>query len=424
MKPENFPERMVWYSLLGTYGFYLLGGLYLVGSLLGWILLLYLIKKWWNQTPTTPFEQTIRVPWVIWVWIGGMMTMEIALIMGHLDFNLELSLLIKSSIGWAKGWALLALMPLAGCLNIRPALLYRAACIVSLHTLLLLPLFILAYALHLPETVYVSPLKFVGGPGPDFFEFRLYEIDPENGLPRWRLFTPWAPALGLMGNVYFFLALQEANRRWKWIGIAGSILMCTICASRLAVLCIPLVLVLLWLLTHWKRPLVLFSLGFISFILGLIVPTLMQLLASFQAGFRAVRENSSRVRDALGRIALDRWWNEAPIWGHGVVEPGLHSVEFMPIGSHHTWYGLLFVKGVVGLLGLALPISCSGVDLMFKIETHPSARAGLAMLMILVIYTFGENLEILAYLFWPALLMIGIAHQDKSTTPPTSGWGL
>ena len=45
------------------------------------------------------------------------------------------------------------------------------------------------------------------------------------------------------------------------------------------------------------------------------------------------------------------------IWGHGTVERGPHIVEYMPIGSHHTWNGLLFVKGMVGYAGLAVPMA-------------------------------------------------------------------
>ena len=56
-----------------------------------------------------------------------------------LDYDLPTSKLIKSSIGWAKGCALLALYPLAGCLPIRPQIIYRGVCIIGFQTFLLLP---------------------------------------------------------------------------------------------------------------------------------------------------------------------------------------------------------------------------------------------------------------------------------------------
>lgn len=141
IQPETFPERVIWYTLLWTYGFFWIGGLYVVGSVVGWILLAYWVRQLWYQTEATPAGDRIRIPWTTWVWIIGMVMMEVALVIGHLDFNLETSLMIKSSIGWAKGWALLAVFPLIGTLKIRPQLLYRIACMIGFQSLLIFPFF-------------------------------------------------------------------------------------------------------------------------------------------------------------------------------------------------------------------------------------------------------------------------------------------
>jgi hypothetical protein len=418
MKPRNLAERLVWYSLVGTYGFYAIGSLYILGAVLAWILLLDLAITWWQrplQDVSEPRNET-SVPMGVWIWILGMIVMEITLVMGHLDFNLETGLMIKSSIGWAKGWALLAVYPLVGTAKIRPQLLYRAACVIGLQSILLFPLLFLAYKANLPQSLFVSPLKAVGGPGPEFFELMLYEIDPSNGQPRWRLFAPWAPALGFVGNVYFFMALQEKNRLWRCFGIVGSILMCLVSVSRLALVSIVGVSFLVQLLSRLGRPLTLMALGVLSLLSGILAPTLSLFVETAAERFTQARADSSRVRSALGRIAVDRWWNEAVIWGHGTVEPGPHIVEFMPIGSHHTWFGLLFVKGIAGFLALAIPMLYSFFDLLLKAQSSSTARVSLAMLLILFLYTFGENLEILAYLYWPALLVIGMGLRESLTS--------
>jgi hypothetical protein len=413
MKPETYPERVVWYTLLWTYGFFWIGGLYVVGSVVGWILFAHWVKQLWYQTDETPVGDRIHISWSLWVWIISMIVMEVALVAGHLDFNLQTSLIIKSSIGWAKGWALLALFPLMGTLKIRPQLLYRIACIIGLQTILIFPIFFLAYAAHLPPTPYVSPLRLVGGPGPEFFAPSLYELDPSNGQPRWRMFTPWAPALGFVGNVYFVLACQERDRKWKFVGIAGSVFMCFVSVSRLALLAMPIVAILTQVLSRLSQPFMLFGLGGASVVGGMISPMLLAALESFSDKFRSARADSSRVREALGRIAMERWKNEAPIWGHGVVESGPHLVEYMPIGSHHSWYGLLFVKGIVGFYALAIPLVTSLIDLVIKSQRSETAKVGMSMIFILFLYTFGENLEILAYLYWPALLIMGIAFAER-----------
>jgi hypothetical protein len=285
--------------------------------------------------------------------------------------------------------------------------------VVARQTLLLLPLFIGAWLIGLPPTPYVSPLQVVGGPGPEFFTMSLYEIDPGTGLPRWRLFTPWAPALGFVANVYFLFALQERDGRWRRWGLAGSIAMILISQSRLALVSLALVWLAAWVLSRISRAQTWFTLAGLSTLAGLVGVWLLERIAGFRQAFRAARADSTRVRETLGRIAVDRWRAEAPTWGHGIVERGPHLVEYMPIGSHHSWYGLLFVKGAVGFGALAIPLAWSALALTLKAQRSPLARTGLAMVLLLFLYTFGENLEILAYLIWPGLVLIGVAHRER-----------
>jgi hypothetical protein len=139
-----------------------------------------------------------------------------------------------------------------------------------------------------------------------------------------------------------------------------------------------------------------------------------------QADFAGARADSTRVRETLGRIAIERWQSEAYWFGHGVVERGPHLVEYMPIGSHHSWYGLLFVKGLVGLLALAIPLFVS-LALCFRAAMlSPIGRTGLSMVLVYILYSFGENLEVLTYLCWPALVIMGIALRpsDKAVVVP------
>lgn len=417
LTPENFEERLIWIAIVWTYAFYLVGGLYVLGPVLAWILFFYLALKLFLQQDDLPPEKKIRIPFGVWVWIIAMLVMEVALIAGHFNFDLGMAKTIKSSIGWAKGWALMAIFPLLGCLQIRPQILYRAACVLCFQTILFFPIFFLAYLLNLPETPFVSPLQAIGGPGPEFFALSLYEIDPGSGTPRWRLFTPWAPALGFVANIYFIFALKETDPKWRWFGLVGSVMMCLISQSRLALVALVSVAMITWGLTRLTRPFLLFLIGFASTISGVFAPMMIQFADSFWEAFKAARADSTRVRNTLGRIALERWRNEAPIWGHGIVERGPHLVEYMPIGSHHSWYGLLFVKGLVGFLALAIPMVWSFLEMVVKGQASSIARVGLSIVLILFLYTFGENLEILAYLFWPGLVLLGIAFKEPLRNP-------
>lgn len=253
-----------------TYGFFLLGATYIVGSVVAWILFAYLVLKLWLQDESTPDEEKIVIPWITWVWIIGMLMMEVALIIGHLDYNFPISQIIKSSIGWAKGWAIIALYPLAGCLNIRPQIIYRAACVICFQTLVISPLLILAPILGLPQTLYVSPLKAVGaGLGPIFFDVSLYAVDFD-GQIRQRLFTPWGPALGFVANIYFTLSVQEKDKKWRWYGIIGAIYLSQICKSRLAQVCILSTPIFIFVMSRLIKPYILMLMGGASVIGGIL----------------------------------------------------------------------------------------------------------------------------------------------------------
>jgi hypothetical protein len=147
-----------------------------------------------------------------------------------------------------------------------------------------------------------------------------------------------------------------------------------------------------------------------------------------KATFASARASSSKVRDDLQNIGLYRWQTEAPIWGHGDIEPGPKVVQGMPIGSHHTWVGLLFTKGLVGFIALAVPLLLSFIELLIKAQKSKTASAGLSIILVLFFFTFAEVIEGLTYLYWPGLLIMGIAFKEavyfnKSEAYITQGKG-
>ena len=62
---------------------------------------------------------------------------------------------------------------------------------------------------------------------------------------------------------------------------------------------------------------------------------------------------------------------------------------------------------MLGAFALAVPLIASLFLLARKAPGSALARTGFALILALVLYSFGENLEILAYLYWPALILIG-----------------
>jgi hypothetical protein len=287
--------------------------------------------------------------------------------------------------------------------------LIRAVCMVSKWSGIFAIVTIVLYVIGAPGQLFISPLKVLGGSGDNFFMVSLYGVNPETGAGRWQFFAPWAPAAGFMSCIYVLFCLQEQDKYWRNWGIAGCICMALLSQSRAGWAIFILIIPTFLFTKHLTNPRLLFVLGIILPIcLVLGEPVYEWLTDTFQQ-IKEARPASTRVRAALENLALQRWQAEAPIWGHGVVESGPKLVEFMPIGSHHTWFGLLFVKGVVGLLALAIPMLVTMAYLLVFAFHQQQARAALCMLLVFTCYSFFENLEILAYLYWPALIWIGMA---------------
>ena len=401
----NFEERVIAWSITYTFVFYLLGALYLVAPVVGWMMVGVLVSRW----AFTHSEDTQNSRWVIWSWIACALMLEMVLVLGHIDFNLGLGKIIKSTIGWAKGWALLSVFIVLGfSLNIRYQIVCRAACVIGLIALIVAPFLVLSYLLGLPDHLYVSPLKVLGGAGDELFTVILYEIDPGNGAPRWRFFAPWAPAVGLIANIYFICAWFEKEAKWRCIGLLGNALMIIMAASRMGMIVMLLAPTAAWGLSRLTRPWLMVSVALGILVLVMFFDPISQALLALLDDIKGARAESTRVRAALGNIAVYRWQSEAYWFGHGAVESGSHLVEFMPIGSHHNWYGLLFVKGVVGFLSFLIPFLLTSCVLLVKAQYQVSARLALGMCLIVAFFSITENVEALAYMTWPAWLIIGI----------------
>ncbi len=414
IRPQNFEEKLVWYTVIGTYGLYLLGAQLIWVPALAWFLGLYLCKKLWDQTEDTPNEKRITIPAVTWVWVVSMLVMEFALIMAHLDWDLGVDRLIRSTLVWGRSWALMALLPLAGCLNIRPQLIYRAACILCIQSFVIILICYTLYLLHIPSFSYVSPLRLLVGGSPYDFSVGLFGVDPDNNHQfRLNLFTPFYNTLGITGALYFCLVCQESDKKLRWISMFTAATMVFGSASRLTMFCIVVVPVLNWILTNFTWPLQIAT-GIVSFFGGLFASPIIDFAEnSWDLSIKRYRVGSERIRSKLKQIALERW-PEAPIWGHGAgQEHGPKSTEGIPIGTHNQWPDLLYLKGIVGFTAFLVPLLWSFTVLLVKAQKSSTAKAGLSIILVILICTSGADLEVSVY-HWPCLVLLGIAFKEKT----------
>jgi len=406
VNPNSTEEKLVWYGLTLTYPFFAFGGLYILGSVIGWIIFTIVLLRWYVNGR----DELAIIPTIVWLWILGGLLMFAALIIAHSNWDLGLAKTIKSSIGWAKGWALLPLFLFIGAfVDIKPTLIIRAVCILSFHSLIFGLITLVLYKAGIHGDLFISPLQIIGGPGESFFKVSLFGLNPESGAGRWRFFTPWAPAAGFMACIFLIFSCQEKDIFWKRTGILGSFVMCLLSQSRAGWVVYIALAPLCLLRKYLKNPMWLVIFGIAIPVILLLGEPLFNWLNNSYIDLKASRPNSTRVRKTLEVLALQRWESEAPIWGHGIVEKGPKIVEGMPIGSHHSWFGLLFVKGIVGFLALAIPLLYTSIYLLWNsFKSKICYSAGL-MVSVIICYSFFENLEILSFIFWPALLWIGIS---------------
>jgi len=406
--PQNITEKIIYFSIISTWALWLIGGLYIAGPVIG-VTMTCIALCTYFLAPGLHEKDHIKAPNIlVLLWIIGMFAMLVILWIGHSNYNLSAATTIKSSIGWAKGWALIAMFIFAGAvLPVRSEILYRAICRLSKYSLIILPIFLIAPYIGLPQTLWVSPLKILGGSGNEYFAATLYTIEPSTGTARWQFFAPWSPAAGMMALIYFLCALEEKKRKWKFIGLIASFIIILLSQSRLALVALLVIWPFAFAMSKVNRPYLWFLALPIILLLSWFAFDIINFTDNVINNFSSARADSSRVRAALGRIAIERWENEAYWFGHGVVQRGQHLVEYMPIGSHHSWYGLLFVKGLSGFLALSIPMAATFIFLLYKAHKNQQSRVALSMITLLILYSFGENLEILAYLYWPALILIG-----------------
>lgn len=400
-------NQLIGRSFGAIYPIYAIGGLYIAYPALAWYLFAQVFLGRLRN-------QSYALHPIITLWLIAMLAMLVVLVIGHIDWQLGTTATVKSAVGWAKGWALLAIFIFAGTLLTDRSVIVRAACSVGAWTVYLTPVLMVAAVIGAPDILYTSPLRVLGGSTTEFFSVALYEPDPGFGIARFRYFAPWAPAIGLMGNLLLLLCSLETEKRKRNLGMAGAVLMILLSLSRLGWIVAIAVPGLLFALARF-RTLWLWAAGasFFAFFAAFGNDVIVLAIDGYE-GLKSARSESTLVRQYLADIALTRWWDETPIWGHGRVESGPHLVQYMMIGSHHTWYGLLFVKGLLGAIALAVPLAATWIVLLPTATKCPDSRIAFGIVCVLVLYSFGENLEVLAYLYWPGLVFIGSVLQSRA----------
>ncbi len=414
--PQTLPEKLLWLYIVCNIPIYYLGLQFVLAPLLAYFLTAYLALKWWDQDEDTLPQDRIRFSSAVWVWIMSVAVIAIALLVGSLNFELSIGGIFISFINrWLRTWALFALFPIVGHLNIRPQVIFRAACILCMQMLVLLCIFSITTLLHVEDIVYYSPFYFLGG-GITYYTVHVVGVVKDVDSMRLVMNAPWSPALGLLGNILFLLCYQEKKNLFRITGIICTVALIIGSESRVAILCLPFVFSISLLINKIFKSYFLFAAAILSFLFSVFCEQILIFGNDFITRVTELRQASSDTRDKLAQMALQDWINDAFVWGHGTfTEQGPALVHYISVGSHHTWYGLLYLHGIVGALAFAIAIIWSFWSLLIKIGVSQYAPLGISLLSILTFFSFAENIETLAYLYWPALVVLGIVFNETDT---------
>lgn len=414
IRPQNTCEALIFWPIVLTIPIWLVGGTYLVGTFLGWGLFALNIY-YFNKYLLSKIDLSQKV--IFLSWFVSAFFLFLSLLVGSLNEGMGLYRIFKSSIGWGIGWALFPLYISSGLLAIRKEVFVRAVVINCIFILALIPFLIASQKIGLSPYLYSSPLNALSPRLEDeFLDITLYVIDKSTGVIKYRLFTPWTPALGIVANIYFWISLNEKNVKLKFFAILSTIVMCSLTASRAAVLGIVFIPIVVFFICS-LRAVIVFSLLslFTSIVVVFFDPIFIFLTTSAQY-IKSMRSESSRVRSLLAEYGLIRWKEEAFWWGHGLPTEGPKLVKSMQIGSHNTWVALLYIKGLIGLISFVVPLALTFVYLLKRslFDRSLISTCGLGMITVLCQYTISEDLEFLMYILWPGFVFLGLAIVDGS----------
>jgi O-Antigen ligase len=416
MKPQNLPEKLIWYYITWNYFIYLIGAQFVLAPLMAWFLLGYLILKWWLQDENTPLSEQIHLSTASLISTVAMLVVAATFLIGSLDFEENYYIIARNFFnGWVRMWSLLVIFPLIGHLNIRPQIIFRAVSIFCSQSLVLVILFwIIAFITDGASLHYVSPFYKFGG----LFNYYTVTIGNLVDVNEWRLqmIAPWAPAMGLVGNIYFFLTMQETDKKWRYLGMLGAIVIILSTFSRTAIIGLPLVYIFGFVIDRIRNPITFLLTGIAAFCVTIFVDPILDTAREFISVFKKFRQGSTTAREDLQFLAVEAWKRDAPIWGHGSFSKyGSKFTGGHSIASDNTLYGVLFQLGIIGGLSLAVAFLSIFIELIQKNIGHRYTKTGLEILSVFSIFLLTENLEASAYLYWPGLVMLGILLRGEFT---------
>jgi hypothetical protein len=82
----------------------------------------------------------------------------------------------------------------------------------------------------------------------------------------------------------------------------------------------------------------------------------------------------------------------------------------------------LYTQGLVGCAALAVAFLASFIELLTRAQTEQNAKVGLSVILVILLFTTADNIDTYSYLYWPGLVILGIALKPNSVLTDTTSF--
>lgn len=359
---------------------------------------LVLILRLFLRRDTAP-----RTDGLFWLWASvGLMQAFCAVTNGFVRDVSAGYILYRVFSAPVTGWVLLGIALVVGKrYRLNSAGVVRGVCILGLYITVLgvLALSFAAFtttdrlsirspvAFLLPQTLPSVVTNFT-------LQFFISEETMGKIVPRLILFYPWSVCLGFAGLAIFFIALQERNRGWKSVGLLGSSVALLGSMSRASVVAFAAGVVVY----VFRRMRARSQYAAVTLTLLFAVPVLISglklsdVIAGANRSVTDLREGSTDARD-MGYAESWKGFFRSPVIGNGWPGELLSDTIPMRVGTHSTFYGVLYTGGLLTFLPFCLAFGATLMQLFIRTRSGSGQTcAGLAIGLGLLVLTYGEGI--------------------------------
>jgi len=230
------------------------------------------------------------------------------------------------------------------------------------------------------------------------FTMRFFITDEEflgyDNVRRLVLFFPWSTGLAMAGMTVMLAAWRDRSLVLRFAAIGGGVAALAGSMSRAgAVAAVVAICTTLFCRLTRGAQLLLTTAGALTMeVASLAGYDPASVLSTAWSAFTDAREGSSEARTLVYRASLEGFY-ASPIFGNGHVGPLLHPWVPMPIGSHSSFYGLLYTGGIVTFGMFAIAYIATLVALACRLRHGGYATASSFALWIAVgMIAYGEGL--------------------------------